>query len=135
MAEENMFKLKVISPDRIFYEGEASMIELRTSEGEAGIYKDHIPMTMIVVPGVLRIKEKDEVKEAALHAGFIEVLPEEITILAEIVEWPEEIDVNRAEEARIRAERRMSSGDSDVNLVRAEIALKKSLVRLEVGKK
>lgn len=135
MAEENMFKLRIISPDRIFYEGEASMVELRTSEGEVGIYKDHIPMTMIVVPGVLRIKEKDEVKEAALHAGFIEVLPQEITILAEIVEWPDEIDINRAEEARIRAERRMSSGDSDVNLVRAEIALKKSLVRLELGRK
>lgn len=135
MADENMFKLRVISPDRIFYDGEASMVELRTSEGEVGIYRDHIPMTMIVVPGVLRIKERDGVKEAALHAGFIEVLPEEITILAEIVEWPEEIDVNRAEEAKIRAERRLSTGDPDINLVRAEIALKKSLVRLELGRK
>ena len=111
------------------------MVELRTSEGGVGIYRDHIPMTMIVVPGVLRIKERDGVKEAALHAGFIEVLPEEITILAEIVEWPEEIDVNRAEEAKIRAERRLSTGDPDINLVRAEIALKKSLVRLELGRK
>lgn len=135
MADENMFKLRVISPDRIFYDGEASMVELRTSEGEVGIYRDHIPMTMIVVPGVLRIKERDGVKEAALHAGFIEVLPEEITILAEIVEWPEEIDVNRAEEAKIRAERRLSTGDPDINLVRAEIALKKSLVRLELGRR
>lgn len=135
MADENMFKLRVISPDRIFYDGEASMVELRTSEGEVGIYRDHIPMTMIVVPGVLRIKERDGVKEAALHAGFIEVLPEEITILAEIVEWPEEIDVNRAEEAKVRAERRLSTGDPDINLVRAEIALKKSLVRLELGRR
>ena len=135
MADEKMFKLKIISPDRIFYEGEASMIELKTSEGEVGIYKNHIPMTMILVPGILRITEQDGVKEAALHAGFIEVLPEEVTILAEIAEWPDEIDVNRAEEAKIRAQRRMTTSDPNINMVRAEIALKKSLVRLELGKR
>ena len=135
MADEKMFKLKVISPDRIFYEGDASMVELKTSEGEVGIYKNHIPMTMVLEPGVLRITESEEVKEAALHAGFIEILPEEITILAEIAEWPEEIDTNRAEEARIRAERRLKSNESNINIARAEVALRKSLVRLELGKK
>lgn len=135
MADEKMFKLKIISPDRIFYEGEASMVELKTSEGEVGIYKNHIPMTMILVPGILRITEQEEVREAALHAGFIEILPDEITILAEIAEWPEEIDVNRAEEARVRAERRIAAHDENINMVRAEVALKKSLVRLELGKK
>lgn len=135
MADEKMFKLKIISPDRIFYEGEASMIELTTSEGEVGIYKNHIPMTMILVPGVLKITEADGVKEAALHTGFIEVLPEEITILAEIAEWPEEIDMNRAKEAKVRAERRLSGEEGEINLLRAEVALKKSLVRLTVGDK
>lgn len=135
MADEKMFKLKVICPDRMFYEGEASMVELRTSEGEVGIYKHHIPMTMIVAPGILRIKEEQETKEAALHAGFIQILPEEITILAEIAEWPDEIDINRAKEAKIRAERRISSNESGINVLRAEVALKKSLVRLELGEK
>lgn len=133
MAEEKMFKLKIICPDRMFYEGEASMIELTTSEGEVGILKGHIPMTMILVPGILRIKEAEGEKEAALHAGFIEVLQEEVTILAEIAEWPDEIDANRAEEAKVRAERRIASGGEDVNIVRAEAALKKALVRLELG--
>lgn len=135
MAEEKLFKLKVICPDRVFYEGEASMVELNTSEGQVGIYKEHIPMTMILVPGVLKITEAEGVKEAALHAGFIEVLPEEITILAEIAEWPEEIDVNRANEAKVRAERRLAAKDADLNIVRAETALKKSLIRLELGDK
>lgn len=135
MADEKMFKLKVICPDRMFYEGEASMVELRTSEGEVGIYKNHIPMTMIVAPGVLRIKEEQETKEAAIHAGFIQVLPEEITILAEVAEWPEEIDIQRAQEAKARAEKRISDKDPEINVLRAEIALKKSLVRLEVGQK
>ncbi len=135
MADEKMFKLKVICPDRMFYEGEASMVELRTSEGEVGIYKNHIPMTMIVAPGVLRIKEEQETKEAAIHAGFIQVLPEEIMILAEVAEWPEEIDIQRAQEAKARAEKRISDKDPEINVLRAEIALKKSLVRLEVGQK
>lgn len=135
MADEKMFRLKVISPDRIFYEGDASMVELKTSEGEVGIYRNHIPMTMVLEPGVLRITESEEVKEAALHAGFIEILPEEITILAEIAEWPEEIDTNRAEEARIRAERRLKSNEANINIARAEVALRKSLVRLELGKR
>ncbi len=134
MADEKMFKLTIICPDRIFYEGEASMIELNTSEGEVGIYKNHIPMTMILVPGVLKITESEGVKEAALHAGFIEVLPDEIKILAEIAEWPEEIDTNRANEAKIRAERRLAGDDpGEINTLRAEIALKKSLIRLELG--
>lgn len=133
MADEKMFKLTIICPDKIFYEGEASMIELTTSEGEVGIYKNHIPMTMILAPGILKITEAEGVKEAALHAGFIEVLPDAIKILAEIAEWPDEIDTNRANEAKIRAERRLASNDDGINVIRAEIALKKSLVRLELS--
>ena len=133
MADERMFKLKVISPDRIFYEGEAIFLELNTTEGEIGIYKNHVPMTYIIEPGVLRITESEQVvKEAALHSGFIQILQEEITILAEIVEWPEEIDENRAKEAQIRAERRLSMKESNVNFARAELALRRSLIRQEV---
>ena len=133
MAETNAFKLKVISPDRIFYEGEAIFLELNTTEGQIGIYKNHIPMIYIVEPGVLRITESEQsVKEAALHSGFIQILQEEITILAEVVEWPEEIDEKRAQEAQERAERRLEMKESDVNFTRAELALRRSLIRQEV---
>lgn len=133
MADEKNFKLKIIAPERVFYEGEASFLELVTSEGEVGIYKNHIPMTMVLVPGIVRITEGDEVKVAALHSGFVEVLQDSITILAEIAEWPDEIDINRAKEAKIRAERRLEMKDPNININRAEIALKKSLVRIEVA--
>ena len=76
-----------------------------------------------------------ETKEAALHEGFIEVLEDEVTILAEACEWPEEIDINRAEEARIRAERRLRSGSQEYNPVRAEMALRKALIRIELAEK
>ena len=128
---DNKFKLEIISPDRVFYTGEASMLELNTSEGQMGIYANHIPLTAVLVPGICTIHEDGGEKYAALHAGFIEILMDKITVLAEIAEWPDEIDKNRAEEARIRAERRLSgAGEENVNMLRAEMALKRALTRI-----
>lgn len=127
----DVFKLQIVTPDKVFYEGDASMVELTTTEGQIGIYAKHIPLTAIVAPGVLKIHEEQEVKKASLISGFIEVLPDVVTIMAEVAEWPEEIDVKRAEEARIRAERRLKDNRSENDTLRAEMALKRAMVRLE----
>lgn len=132
MADGNLFTLQIISPDRIFYEGEASFVEMVTSEGEIGVYKNHIPMTNILVPGIVKIHENGEVKEAAVHAGFVEILPDKIIVMAEVAEWPDEIDINRANEARKRAERRLNGSGGEINVARAEAALKRSLTRIEL---
>lgn len=129
-----MFDLKIVCPERMFYEGEAKLVELNTTEGEIGIYADHMPMTMILKPGVLTITEADGIKEAALHAGFIEILPNKVTILAEVAEWPDEIDLERAERAKKRAEERIAKKDDSINLVRAESALFRSLTRISLKK-
>ena len=130
----DLFKLHVITPERRFYDGEASMVELTTTEGDIGVYRNHIPLTAIVAPGVLKIHEEGEVKEAALISGFIEILPERITIMAEVAEWPDEIDANRAEEARIRAERRLKEESGEIDTMRADLALRRALVRLSLRK-
>ena len=130
----DLFKLHVITPERRFYDGEASMVELTTTEGDIGVYRNHIPLTAIVAPGVLKIHEEGEVKEAALISGFIEILPERLTIMAEVAEWPDEIDANRAEEARIRAERRLKEESGEIDTMRAELALRRALVRLSLRK-
>ena len=130
----DLFKLHVITPERRFYDGEASMVELTTTEGDIGVYRNHIPLTAIVAPGVLKIHEEGEVKEAALISGFMEILPERITIMAEVAEWPDEIDGNRAEEARIRAERRLKEESGEIDTMRAELALRRALVRLSLRK-
>ena len=130
----DLFKLNVITPERRFYDGEASMVELSTTEGDIGVYRNHIPLTAIVAPGVLKIHEEGGVKEAALMSGFIEILPERITIMAEVAEWPDEIDGNRAEEARIRAERRLKEESGEIDTMRAELALRRALVRLSLRK-
>jgi len=136
MAEDNRnFKLRIITPDRIFYENEVSMVEFNTVEGEVGIYREHIPMTMIVAPGILTITRDQEVSEAALHAGFAEVLPDQVTVLAEIIEWPEEIDVARAEDAKSRAEERLKEHAPGTDMRRAEMSLKRAVARIETVRK
>lgn len=132
MAE--LMKLQVICPDRMFYEGEVSMVELNTTEGEMGIYPKHIPMTCIIAPGVLTITEAEGLKNAALHSGFIQILPEKVTILAEAAEWPHEIDLDRAEAARGRAEERIRTRDSKTDIARAETALQRAVARINVIK-
>ena len=129
---DNKFALKVMCPDRTFFEGEADMVEMNTTEGYIGVYPGHIPIATVLAPGILVIHNDGESKRAALHSGFARISPDNIMILAEVAEWPDEIDLNRAEEARVRAERRLSGTESGIDIKRAEAALKRSLTRLSI---
>ncbi len=130
MAET--MKLQVITPDKEFFQGDVSMVELNTADGQMGIYPQHIPLTVAVAPGVLQIHGAEGLRKAALLSGFIQILPEKMTILAEACEWPEDIDGARANEARIRAERRLTEGSDETDIARAEAALQRALVRLSL---
>ena len=135
MSDENKeYQLRIVTPERVFYEGPVDMVEFNTTEGQIGVLPGHIPMTVIVAPGILTITEEEGVKTAALHAGFAEILPDRITILAEIIEWPDEIDKDRAEAALQRARERLENRDSQTDLARAETALQRSLARIEALK-
>ena len=134
MADKNGFLLRIITPDRVFYENQVDMVEFNTTEGEVGILPGHIPMTVIVKPGVLCIGEPEGEKLAALHAGFAEILPEGVTILAEVIEWPGEIDESRAVAAKERAEGRLQDKTPDTDIARAETALQRAIVRFQALK-
>ena len=134
MAEENrLFQVEIITPDRVFYTGEGDMIEFTTASGEIGVYKKHIPLTTVLAPGIVKIhKTGEDDVIAAVHSGFAEILPDKVTLLAEIAEWPDEIDVARAEAAKERAEKRLASHQEEVDVKRAEYALRRALVRLDI---
>lgn len=135
MADENKkFTLKIITPDRMFYEGVADMVEFNTTEGEIGIYKNHIPMTVIIKPGVLTITNDDTQTKAALHAGFVEILQDSVTILAEVIEWADEIDEARAERALDRAQERLRAKDPKTDIARAQTALLRAMARINAAK-
>ena len=134
MADKSGFLVRIITPDRVFFEGQGDMVEFNTTEGEIGVLPGHIPMTVIVRPGILYIHETEGEKKAALHAGFAEILPEGVTILAETIEWPGEIDENRAKSAMERAERRLQGKAANTDLARAETALQRAVARIQVLK-
>jgi F-type H+-transporting ATPase subunit epsilon len=119
MAER--FELKIISPDEVFYEGEGTFLEFVSVEGEMGVYQNHIPLTTILEPCVMKIHNESEVKKAAILGGFVEIQKNKITVLAEDAQWPEEIDVERAKE-------RLAKKDG-IDILRAEVALKKAIAR------
>ena len=134
MADNNNIHLRIITPDRMFYEGDVGMVEFNTTEGEIGVLPGHIPLTVIIKPGILVFNEGEETKEAALHAGFAEILPDRVTILAEIIEWPGEIDEERAEAALNRAKERIAGNKPETDMVRAQAALMRAIARIEVLK-
>ena len=132
MADEKIFQVEIITPDRVFYTGDATMIEFNTVNGEIGVYKHHIPLTTVLAPGIVTITIGDEKKTAAVHAGFAEILGEKVTLLAEVAEWPDEIDLARAEAAKERAEERLSNKSANLDVARAELALRRALVRIDI---
>lgn len=136
MADENkVFDVEIITPDRVFFTGTATMIEFNTAAGELGVYARHIPLTTVLAPGVVTIhKQGEENIIAAVHSGFAEILPEKVTLLAEIAEWPNEIDKARAEAAKARAEERLANRTEAIDVKRAEFALRKALVRIDIAR-
>ena len=129
MAEK--FNLRIISPEESFFEGDCEFLEFVTTEGEIGVYAKHIPLTTILEPCVMRIHNDGEEKKAAILGGFVEILKDKVTVLAEDAEWPDEIDLQRALDARKRAEERLNAKSEDVDMRRAEAALKRAVARIE----
>ena len=132
MAE--MFELKIIEPDGMFFEGQASFLEFTSVTGEMGVYANHIPLTTILAPGVMKIHNDGQVKKAAIMGGFIEIQKDRITVMAENAEWPDEIDVERAKAAKKRAEERLQKKETGLDVTRAEAALKRAMARISAAK-
>jgi len=104
------YLLRVVSVERSLFEGEVEFIIARGADGELGVLARHAPLMTILKPGPLRIQETYGGDEQVLFVGggFLEVLPERVTVLADIAEHAEEISVERAEEARRRAQERLA---------------------------
>ncbi|ABK62502.1 MULTISPECIES: F0F1 ATP synthase subunit epsilon [Clostridium] len=126
------FKLKIVTPEKIFFEGEAEKINLETTEGKTEILANHSAFIAMLVPTNSKlITDKGEEKKFFLSSGILKVNTEEVVILCDAAEWPEEIDKKRAEEAKKRAEERLSKKDG-VDIKRAEFALMRAIKRIEM---
>ncbi|MFC1595753.1 F0F1 ATP synthase subunit epsilon [Candidatus Margulisiibacteriota bacterium] len=128
------FELEIITPQKVALKKDVSYLRVPGTEGNLGVYPDHSPLLTTLDTGAVYFEDLIEgaMEPMFISGGFIEVLPEKVTIMADLVEWQKDIDLERAEGARKRAEERLRSKDTDVNLRQAEAALKRSLYRIMV---
>jgi F-type H+-transporting ATPase subunit epsilon len=125
-------RLDIITPEKVAYSSDVNMVIARTVEGDIGVLPGHAPLIAPLDLWPLRIQTGEEEMRISVCGGFIEVQPEKVTVLGNCAELPEEIDVKRALAAKERAENRLKQREGiDVN--RAELALKRALVRLSVS--
>ena len=135
MAIPTKIQLEIVTPDRLLVRAEVDEAQLPGAEGYFGVLPGHTPMLASLSVGELWYRVGQERTYLAIAFGFVEVLPDRVTVLAQIAEQPDDIDVARAEAAKKRAEERLAAGASrpDVDFERARLALAKSLIRLQVA--
>lgn len=132
------FLLEIVTPDKNFFKEEVEMVIVRGMAGDIGIMANHTPVVTPLQIGRIRIKKANESNymEAAVSSGYIQVTKEKATIVVDSAEWPHEIDIQRAEASKKRAEGIIGDVDVDeADVLRAEIALKKAINRLNVSGK
>lgn len=125
--------LRIVTPDRQVVREEVEEIQAPGREGYLGILPGHAPLLSELKAGEMTYRRGRELRWLAVSGGFLEILPEQVTVLAETAERPEDIDLARAEAAKERAERRLKSPDPEVDLSRAAVALERALIRIQVA--
>jgi len=125
--------VSVVTPDGPVLEDTFDMVSCKAESGELGILPGHIPLVAPLSISSVRLKRENTENHLAVNGGFMEVQPDKVTILAQSAEKPADIDVQRANEAKKRAERRLQSKQDDIDFKRAELALKRAMNRLNVG--
>ncbi|HWW85657.1 MAG TPA: F0F1 ATP synthase subunit epsilon [Vicinamibacterales bacterium] len=133
MALPDHIQLQIVSADRSIVNDRVDEVEVPGADGYFGVLPGHTPLLAMMQVGTLWYRRGQDYQYLSIAFGFAEVLPDRVTILAQVAEKAEEIDVARAEAAKKRAEERLSSPVVDMDFERARIALLKSLVRLQVA--
>ncbi|WP_188456664.1 F0F1 ATP synthase subunit epsilon [Virgibacillus oceani] len=124
--------VSVVTPDGPVLEDSFEMVSCKAESGELGILPGHIPLVAPLTISAVRLKNGNDSKRLAVSGGFLEVRPEKVTILAQSAETPSDINVERAKEAKSRAEQRLQSKQDDIDFQRAELALKRAMNRLDI---
>ena len=127
--------LQIVTPDRAVIHEEVDAVEIPAADGSLGVLPGHTPLLTTLRVGQLRYRKGEEQRFILIAFGFAEVLPDRVTILAQVAERPEEVDTARADAARMRAEARLARPGRDLDYERARIAMMKSMARLQVETK
>ena len=128
------FLLEIVTPESVFYSGNADRVVLRTIEGDICILKNHEPYVAPLGIGKMKVVHNDKDRYAVLSQGYVKVDREKLTILTDTAEWADQIDIERAEAARQRAKKRHEEKQEGIDFLRAEVALKKAIQRIDTAK-
>ncbi len=129
-------KVSVVTPDGPVYESNVEMVSTKARSGELGILPGHIPTVAPLQIGAVRLKNGSNTEFVAVSGGFLEVRPEQVTILAQSAEQSSEIDLERALRAKERAEQRLhEKKQENVDFRRAELALQRAINRISVAER
>jgi F-type H+-transporting ATPase subunit epsilon len=130
---DHTFLLRIVTPSRQVVRENVDEAQIPGREGYLGILPGHAPLISELKPGEITFKQGEKMYHLAVNGGFLEVLPEQVTVLAETAEKPEEIDVARARASKDRAEKRLSHPDPETDINRATVALERAMIRLQVA--
>jgi|SRR5271163_4885543 len=128
------FQLEIVTPSKLVVKESAEEAQIPGLSGYLGILPGHAPLLTELAVGVITYKVSGKTQTLAVAWGFAEVLPDKVTILAEAAERPTEIDVQRAQQAKERAEQLLKSNNPELDYARAEDALQRAETRLNVAK-
>ena len=135
MALPTKLTLEIVTPERPLVHAVVDEVTLPGVEGELGILPGHTPLLTVLRVGVLHYRQGDERHYVAIAHGFAEALAERVTVLAQMAERAEEIDVAKAKAAQERAEQRLAAGGPQTDVDSARESLTKATVRLQVASK
>jgi F-type H+-transporting ATPase subunit epsilon len=133
LALPSHLQLQIVSADRSLVNERVDEVEIPGADGYFGVLPGHTPLLALLGAGELWYRQGQEKHYLAIAFGFVEVLPARVTVLAQLAERAQDIDVARAESAKRRAEERIGGKTAGVDFERARIAMMKSLVRLQVA--
>ena len=123
-------RLEIVTPERVVFDDEVEMVVARAIDGDIGVMAGHTPLVTALETSVLKIEMGEGDIPVPISDGFMEVKPDKINVIVRTAELPEEIDVERAREAKERAERRLREERQRIDEARAEAALERAKARL-----
>jgi len=129
------FQLEIVTPEKLVVKERAEEMQIPGKNGYLGILPGHAPLITELAVGQISYRNRTETHYLSVAWGFAEVLPDKVTILAETAELGEQVDCERAQKAKERAEKRLASADPEVDVERAQNALARATTRLEVAQK
>ncbi len=129
------FNLNVVSLDKVFYDGPCDALTIPALDGEKGILAGHEPMVMAITAGEMRFTVNGQQQTAAVGCGFVEITGEKVIVITDFAMLPEDIDVEHAERAKVRAEERIREKRSQIEFAHSQAELARAMAKLKVAKK